>query len=256
MHWADLRRDLLDVADRATPVVFPVAAIEQHGSHLPLSTDVRIVEAVATRLDRAFDGRLLILPTVSVGCSEHHMAFAGTLTITHETFRRLVMDVVESAVRHGFRRFLVLNGHGGNIAICGILGEQIGQRWPEVECLVTNWWTPAMQRLQGLQEGPLGSVGHACEFETSILMAVAPELVAKNGMRDDGVQPRTAALHFDLLHGSAAGFYRPFHAFSTSGVFGMPSLASPEKGDRVLAEAVEALRLLLSDFWPDIPGQG
>ncbi len=252
MRWSDLRRGELDAFDRRTPVVVPVSATEQHGRHLPLGTDSIILDAVVAWLDASFDGRLLIAPPLSVGCSGHHMAFPGTLTLSHETFRRWVVDVVDSVVHHGFKHVLLLNGHGGNSAICAVLGEQLGQKHPGAEILVTNWWTPAIAKLKNIQEGPLGSVGHACEFETSIIQAVLPQRVDMAEAEDDGIQHRLGSLHFDLVHAPSASCYRPFDKLSRSGVFGKPSLASPEKGERILAATVALLHELIAGFWPDI----
>ena len=256
MKWSHLRRGQLDAIDRRTPVVLPVAATEQHGEHLPLGTDRMITEAVLGRLDAALDDRLLILPTQHVGCSEHHMKFPGSLTLTHETFAAWAAEVVDSVARHGFKRVMVLNGHGGNRSICAVLGEQIGHRHPDVECLIATWWTAAVQRLKEIQEGPIGSVGHACEFETSVIQAVAPELVDMSLAVDGGPEPRTESMRFDLLHSPVASFYQPFDVLSPSGVFGNPSLASPEKGRRILDVTVEALRKLITEFWPDFMGLG
>jgi creatinine amidohydrolase len=254
MNWSTLRRGELDAIDRRTPVVLPVGATEQHGGHLPLGTDSMILDAILERLDALFHGRLLILPGQQVGLSAHHMTFPGTLTLTHETLRCCVNDLADSVIRHGFRRLVLLNGHGGNQSMLAVLGEQIGQHWPDVECLVVNWWSPAVERLKPLQEGPLGSVGHACEFETSILQAIAPELVDMSLAEDDGIQHRVDSMWFDLLHGPAATCYRPFHVLSRSGAFGKPSLASAEKGRRILDEATAALHELLAGFWPDFAG--
>lgn len=249
MHWAKLRRGQLDAFDRNTPVVLPVAAVEQHGDHLPLGTDCLINDAICDQLDQAFDGRLLILPLQQVGCSEHHMVFPGSLTLTHETFRQAVSDVAESVVRHGFSRLLVLNSHGGNQAINGVIGEQIGQRFPQVECLVANWWSVARTGLANLQAGPLGSVGHACEFETSLMLAIAPELVDMAQASDGGIQHRVASLHFDMLHAPVAQCYRPFDKLSHNGVFGRASLASVQKGRQILETTVAALAELIAEFW-------
>jgi creatinine amidohydrolase len=251
MRWSSLRRGELDAHDRGTPVVVPVAATEQHGEHLPLGTDSMTIEAIVDRLDAAFDNRLLIAPTLTVGCSEHHMAFPGTLTLTHETFGHWVADVVESIVRNGFKRILLLNSHGGNSAMCAVLGERLGQRHRDVEIIVTSWWTAAASRLRPLQEGPVGSVGHACEFESSILQAIAPQRVDMSLAADDGIQHACESMHFDMLRGPAATCYRPFDKLSRTGVFGKPSLASAEKGERVLAETTAALHDLIADFWPD-----
>jgi len=251
MNWSTLRRGQLDALDRRTPVVMPLASTEQHGQHLPLGTDSIIGEAIAERLDAALGGRLLILPTQRVGCSEHHMKFPGSLTLTHETFRRWVIEVADSVVRHGFSRIVLLNSHGGNSSICDVLGQQLGEQHPDADFLVATWWTAAAARLKPLQQGPLGSVGHCGEFETSILQAIAPELVDMSLAKDDGIQHRQPSMHFDMLHPPAATCYRPFHVLSQDGVFGKPSLASPEKGQRILAEVVEALGELITGFWTD-----
>ena len=251
MQWASLRRGQLDGIDRGTPVVLNMAATEQHGEHLPLGTDWMIGEAILERADQALGDRLLLLPTLRVGCSEHHMRFPGTLTLSHDTFRAWVNDVIGSAVRHGFKRFVLLNSHGGNQAIAAVLTEELGQRHGDAEFVVANWWTIAAMRLAELQEGPLGSVGHACEFETSIVEHLAPELVDRELAEDGGIQHRAPLMAQDLLHRAPAAAYRPFQAMTENGVFGMPSLANAEKGERVLAAATAALVELIGQFWPD-----
>ena len=179
------------------------------------------------------------------------MQFPGSLTLTHETFRRAVTDVVDSVVRHGFTRVMIVNGHGGNQAINSVLGEQLGQQYPEVETLVGSWWTIALKKLQPHQEGGFGSVGHACEFETSLMLAIAPELVDMNLAADGGIQPRVESMWFDLTRGGAAANYRPFHVLSHNGVYGKPSLASAEKGKKLLESAAEGVRDLIVEFWAD-----
>jgi len=250
MRWNELRRPQLDAMSRDTPVIFPVAAIEQHGEHLPLSTDLIIGEAMAAGLDDACGNQLLILPAMQVGCSEHHMSFPGTLSLQHETFRRTASDVVGSVIRHGFHRIMILNSHGGNQAINGVLGEQLGHQYPKAEILVANWWSPASQHLKAIQEGGVGSTGHACEFETSLLMALAPHLVDLGEAHDDGVQHRVEMLHFDMFHSPAASCYRPFSVLSKTGVFGSPSFASVEKGVEILELSIASLKRLVDEFWP------
>ena len=159
------------------------------------------------------------------------------------------MEVAGSAIRHGFKRIMVLNSHGGNQAINGVIGEMMGQAYPEVECLVGNWWTISLPRLKPLQEGPMGSVGHACEFETSIIQAVAPQLVDMSQAQDGGVQHRVESMWFDLIEGPRAACYRPFHVLSENGVFGKPSLATAEKGEKILDAAVQSIQELLTEFW-------
>ena len=254
MLWARLRRGQLDAFDRNTPVILPVASTEQHSDHLPLCTDYLIAEAVLDRVDAALDHKLLILPTQRVGCSEHHMKIPGSLTLKHETFRRVVIDVAESVIRHGFKRIAIVNCHGGNQAINGVIGEQIGQQHPDVECMVVNWSGPAHEKLKALQDGPLGSVGHACEFETSLIQVIAPELVDLESAanNDGGIQPRVKSMWFDMLQSPVAHCYRPFDQLSETGAWGKPSLASKEKGKKILDLCVEGLKELIVEFWPEV----
>src|SRR5712691_10941632 len=120
MRWESLSSKQLDGISRNTVVVLPTAAIEQHGPHLHVGTDSFIAEKISERLDAACKGHLLTLPVQRIGCSEHHMSFAGSLSFAHEVFAAAVMETIGSVVRHGYRRFLVLNAHGGNQSIGGV----------------------------------------------------------------------------------------------------------------------------------------
>ena len=182
------------------------------------------------------------------------MNIPGSLTLKHETFRRVVIDVAESAMRHGFKRIAIVNCHGGNQAINGVIGEQIGQQHPDVECMVLNWSGPAREKLKALQDGPIGSVGHACEFETSLIQVIAPELVdLEAAAKDDGgIQHRVKSMWFDLFQSPVAQCYRPFDVLSETGAWGKPSLASEEKGQKILDLCVDALKELIVEFWPEV----
>lgn len=251
MKWQSLRRTELDAFDRKTPVILPTAAVEQHGEHLPLGTDVWINEAILDRLDASFNRRLLILPTQQVGCSEHHMKFPGSLTLSHEAFKMVVMDVARSAMRHGFKRLFILNSHGGNMAVNGVIGEKLGQEHPDAQVLVASWWQAAASKVAPMQEGGLGSTGHACEFETSIIQAIAPDRVDMSRAVDDGIQFDAPMMKSDMFKGAAASCYRSFEQMTPSGVYGKPSLASAEKGTRLLDAAATAIHDLITQFWPD-----
>lgn len=252
MIWSRLSRIQLDACTRKTPVILPVAATEQHGEHLPLGTDTLIADAIAALLDKACGGKLLVLPTQQVGCSEHHMKFAGSLTLTHETFRRCVMEVADSVTRHGFKRLLILNCHGGNQAIDSVISEQLGQQYPQIATVVANWWVVAGERLKPIREGGFGAVGHACEFETSLILAIAPELVDMSRAKNDGVQHRAPIMRSDIFQPAPAQVYRPFHQLTRHGVFGKPTLASAEKGERILRVTVGSLKNLVEGLWPDL----
>jgi creatinine amidohydrolase len=252
MNWQELRSSELGSLSRDTLVVMPTASIEQHGPHLPVGTDSYIGEAIASALDRELEGRLLILPAQRLGCSEHHMAFPGTLTLQHETFEDVILDVLDSMVRQGFRRFLILNSHGGNQAIGGVIAEKAAHRWTDAQVVFTSWWRVAAEPLKNLVEGAFPSVGHACEFETSLMLALHPDLVNMALAVDDGLPPRAEPLQHDLLRGPAAALAIPMHRLTQHGVYGRPTLATAEKGRRILQETVAALRDLIVACWPGL----
>ena len=252
MNWQELRSSEIGSLSRDTLVVVPTASIEQHGPHLPVGTDSYIGEAIASALDREFAGRLLILPVQRLGCSEHHMAFPGTLTLQHRTFEDVVVETLDSMVRQGFQRFLILNSHGGNQAVGGIVAEKAAHRWPEAQVVFTSWWRVAAEQLRGLVEGAFPSVGHACEFETSLMLAFHPQLVNMELAVDDGLPPQAKALQGDLLGGPAAALAVPFAQLTRHGVFGRPTLATAEKGKRILEVTVAALRDLVTACWPGL----
>ena len=122
-QWQHLRRDqLTSLAEEDTVVIIPVASIEQHGEHLPVNTDASNCWSIATRASEAIEGfSVLVLPVVAPGYSPHHMAHAGTITFTFDTFVRVLTEIAVSVHAHGFRKILFLNGHGGNSAIVSAL---------------------------------------------------------------------------------------------------------------------------------------
>jgi creatinine amidohydrolase len=228
----------------------PLASLEQHGPHLPVGTDSLIAEGITSALDREFEGQLLILPVQRLGCSEHHMAYAGTLTLEHETFKDVALEVLTSMVRQQFRRFLILNCHAGNQSIGGVIAETAGLRWRDAQVVFTSWWRVAADRLREVMEGSFPSVGHACEFETSLMLAFHPNLVKMALAVDDGLPSPAKLLQFDLLGGPAATLTRPMDRITQHGVYGRPTLATAEKGRRILQEIVAALRELIVTCWP------
>lgn len=256
MRWEELSSTRIAAMPRETACVMPLGAIEQHGPHLPVFTDWLIAHSLASQLDASCGGQLLVMAGPTVGCSDHHLAFAGTLSNAHETFRATVMESLDAAVAHGFGRFLLLNAHGGNAAIGGVIAEQASRRWPKADVVFTTWFRLAAERLRPLVEGEYPAVGHACEFETSVVLALRPELVDMSAAVDDGIPPTSLLLRGDLLRGGGATRALPFDRISTTGVFGKPTLATAEKGRQILDITVSMLRQLVAETWPDAPGAG
>ncbi|MCE9591820.1 MAG: creatininase family protein [Planctomycetes bacterium] len=249
MRLERLRAPQLRELSRDTIVVVPVAAIEQHGPHLPVGTDTFIADGLADATDKLCNQKLLILPVQRFGCSDHHMHFGGTLTLTHETFEANAMELIDSMRRHGFRRFFILNAHGGNQAIGGVIAERCSIKWPDLEVMFASWWQTAAKGLREFVEGEYPSIGHACEFETSMMLVLQPDLVDMKAAEDGGFVHPAPQLRGDLLGGSDAKLSIPFHKMTANGVFGRPTLATKEKGQRVIDHTAQTMKKLLGSVW-------
>lgn len=248
MNWQELASPEFAEVDRATPVVLPTAAVEQHGPHLPLATDRMIAEHFAEQLNARLGSSVLVLPTVAVGCSEHHMDFPGSLTIRHDTFLRVCEEYLTSAQRHGFRNFLILNAHGGNRGICQVLLEKFGADHPECRIAVASWWRAAAEALLPLNEAGAGGVGHACEFETSLLLHFAPQSVRRDAIKPKSILPTFDWAEEDLLRPSQVSLYRSMKQVTPNGTWGDATRATADKGRQITQIVCDALARVVRDL--------
>jgi len=248
MIWQELTTTGFDQIDRRTPVLLPMAAIEQHGPHLPLATDRMIAEFYVKEIDRRLGKAVLTLPTIAVGYSQHHMDFSGSLTLNHETLLNVAEQYLHSASCHGFRSFLVLNAHGGNQGACQVLVERFGAAHGDCQVVAATWWRVAADALLALNESGPGGAGHAGVFETSLMLHIAPELV-----RLEARQPRTNLPTYewaegDLIRSPRAALYRTMKQMTSNGVYGDPLLATAEKGRQIADIVCEALCETVTDL--------
>jgi creatinine amidohydrolase len=233
--WSQLTtRDFAALDPAATVTVLPLGATEQHGPHLPSMVDWRCVHEVSHRAARIMEKTtpVVVAPTIPYGMSEHHMSLSGTITLDYATMHAVIRCVVTSAIRHGFRRIFVLNGHGGNTtALQNMIGELTVEY--KLPLATGTYWDIAAKSIAKLLEKQKALL-HACEAETSMIMAMAPELVNPDEL---------SQMHGSYIPGLSAipgvneGVYRWRQLSSRSpiGVLGDASTASAAKGEKLLA---------------------
>jgi creatinine amidohydrolase len=250
IEWGRLSAEALRrQAELGALVILPVASTEQHGPHLATFVDTILSGEVAKRAARlmiAQNQAVVVAPTVWCGLAEHHMPFGGTFTLSFATYRALLRDLCGSILRDGFRRILMLNGHGGNIAGLNVIVGELTQEL-NAPIAATTYWTHAEDACKDILEDQL-SVHHACEAETSAMMAVAPELVDVSRLADAvGPVPTKPG---SVLN-QPLNRWRSFKEITASGVVGDARKASKEKGERLLDAAAKALadRLLAGEPW-------
>jgi creatinine amidohydrolase len=183
---ADLTRDALAEVAPAAVLVIAFGAIEQHGHHLPLGTDFLIVDEVARRAARQVvaESTIVLAPTVPYGSSDHHLAVGGALSLPARAFEDCARGLVASANASGFRRVFVVNGHGGNEDLLRVAAQAATASEP-LAVAGGAYWSLARSELAAIFPEPGLVPGHAGRFETSLVLALRPDLVEQPPARAD-----------------------------------------------------------------------
>ena len=244
MTWPDVKA--LDFS-RAI-VVLPTGSFEQHGPHLPLTTDTDIVTAIATGLEQRHPDRVLLLPTLWPGLSTHHMHFPGTLDVPQADYIRLVTNLGKSIATMGAKKCFILNGHGGNDVPIRAAMRELKTDVPQTRFVFASYWSLASQTIKQVRESDLGGVGHACEMETSIMLHLRPERVKMDRAARDGPAHTDVYRRADMQVARPVYFVNEFHEVSDSGVVGHPDLATTEKGKRFLDGIVNDVAAFVEAF--------
>jgi creatinine amidohydrolase len=251
IEWRKLRADQLrDLAKRDAIVIVPVGSLEQHGPHLPVEVDSMLGEQVAHRTARLMDTRgqpVAVLPMLWTGLSEHHMSFGGTITLDQPTFAGVIECICRSVQRHGFNRVVLLNSHGGNENALRHITDDLTSRLglPIVEF---TYWLASTPEIASILEQQK-ELHHACEAETSMMLAVRPELVAHDriALAKSNLSPSM----LDIASGGGVYRWRTTYAMSASGVVGVPEAATADKGNRLFDAISKTLanKLCNSELW-------
>jgi creatinine amidohydrolase len=244
-YWQDLPWPAFRELPADTVAVLPVASIEQHGPHLPVSVDTTINQGVIARTLAVTPAELpvLVLPTQCVGNSVEHLRFPGTVTTKPETLLALVTDIGASVARAGVKRLVIVNSHGGNVSVLDIAARRIRI---ENGIFVVNAMWARMGKPESLKDPVEGRYGiHAGRDETAVLLALRPDLVDMSKARNfvsrwqgaSNIAPRVAP-------DAGAPLAWQAQDLNPAGAVGDASLATAEQGDEILGFAAERMSAL------------
>lgn len=230
----------------ATVVVVPIGAVEQHGGHLPVDVDIHIVTEIVKRA-AVRDAQTIVGPGLAFGLSGSHAAFAGTVAFRSETMLAVVKEILCSVLRSGFKRILILNGHNGNSGIIGQAVTDVGLTTDAANIFAASYIDLIADVYTAHRLTMLGGSGHACEFETSIELALRPELVADTRERQY-VQPTVTGTFADITRRGYVARSNDLARNYVTGVMGDPSVATRELGEVLLEAAVNGTVSLVEEI--------
>jgi creatinine amidohydrolase len=231
-------------------VVIPTATLEDHGHHLPIDTDARLVTAICERAVAAGDGRALLFPTQVHGYTPHHLDFPGSVTLRWNVFVEALVDQGRSLIRHGFDRLLFVNGHGSNQPLVDIAARLLGVEHRDAVCGSCFYLQSEEGRrtIAEVRDSPHpGGMAHACELETSLYLHTAPDRVDMERAVDEHGYPETDNLWMDWSDGPLK-LMPWWSSFSATGVQGDPTRASSDKGAALFEAAVAEIAAYVEDL--------
>lgn len=240
--WKELTAaEIRALAVRDATVILPVASMEQHGPHLAVGVDTVLCEGVCRLAAKHVQSEMpiIVAPTLWCGMAEHHMAFGGTFTFDIPTYRAVLLAFLKSIERHGFKKVLVVNGHGGNIsALAAFLPDFAVETGLKVRA--TTYFELAQPGMPAILEDQ-ERVRHACEGETSLMMALAPDLVRTEKLAEAHGPTHSTPRPLGMAR------YRPYRSFTESGVVGDARRATKAKGERLAIVCRDAIVAVLKD---------
>ena len=250
LTWPEIEQAIA----RGKVCLIPCGSVEQHGPHLPLDVDIVCPRAIAYGAGQQIADKLLVLPPVWYGYTGHVMDFPGTINTHWRTFIDQVLDITRSLAYHGFKKIVLLNGHGSNMPNLDLVARRTNLE-TDAECILIAWWnllTVDKDFLPRWRESKFpGGCAHAGELETSMYLYLEGDHVRRDRIRNGTIRfnEENSPFNYVDLFGTGPGTLISWtSSYSESGVLGEAELASAEKGRQAYEEAVRQLVAFIKWF--------
>jgi creatinine amidohydrolase len=227
-------------------VILPVASTEQHGPHLATGVDTLLCGEVCRRAAHLTKGPTVVAPTLWIGLAEHHMEFGGSFTLSLPTYKTVIEEICRSMMRAGFKHIVICNGHGGNISALNAMSADLARSLGQSVGIGTYWLLDPDAIAAALEDQT--TVLHACEAETSMMLAIAPELADPARFHEAKGGETNATNSATRVLSPAFQVWRGFKAMTDTGVIGDAAKSSAEKGERLLDASARALARCVDGF--------
>jgi creatinine amidohydrolase len=250
LTWPEIN----DAVDLGKVCVVPCGSVEQHGPHLPLDVDIVCPQGIAFGAGKQIPEKMLVLPPVWYGYTAHVMDFPGTINTHYQTFIDQVLDIAKSLAYHGFKKIVLLNGHGSNMPNLDLASRRANLE-TDAECILIGWWnllTVDKEFLPRWRQSKFpGGCAHACELETSLYLHLDGDNVRKDQIKNGLASYNAENNPFnycDLFGSGPATIVSWTSSYSEMGVMGEAELATAEKGRQAFEEAVKQLTRFIAYF--------
>lgn len=250
LTWPEIN----DAIELGKVCIVPCGAVEQHGPHLPLDVDLVCPTGIATGAGQQIPEKMLLLPIVAYGYTGHVMDFPGTINSDYQHFMNHVLDITRSLAYHGFKKIILLNGHGSNMPNLNLVARRTNLE-TDAECILAAWWellSVDKDFMPNWRQSKFpGGCAHACELETSLYLYLDEENVRKDKIKNGTIsfnEENNPFNYVDLMCQGPATIVSWTSSYSDTGVLGEAELATVEKGKAAYEEAVKQLVHLVSWF--------
>ncbi|MBK6652085.1 MAG: creatininase family protein [Betaproteobacteria bacterium] len=252
LTWQDFTRLQASPFLERVVAVLPLAAIEQHGPHLPVSVDQTLIDGIVNSCLSRMDDNLpvLFLPTLAVGKSNEHDRFPGTLSLSAQTVIQLWMDIGSSVARAGIKKFVLLNSHGGQVSVMDIVARDLRAKYDMIvySCSWFNLPLPEVVYDSFPKEEHRFGI-HAGDIETSMMLALRPQYVNMHKAEDFKSSSQARAGQYPILgNGRSAKLGWQIQDYNVLGAVGNAKAATPVKGQALVDGAGTALAALLAEI--------
>lgn len=257
MKYGELKRTDIEKMDKTDKVVLvPLGSLEQHGQHLPLLTDSLLGGEVAARVEAALPETVLLLPMLWLGSSHHHVKFPGTISLPSDLYINVVVEICESLLRSGFRRIFLQISHGGNEVPCQevIYRMMLANREREDFWIASaGYWAITGEAIR-IPEMETERITHACEYETSMVLALRADLVDVQQAVGKTIWLESNYYHPDLTtrRTNKVNVSLPFEQMTSTGAIGRPERGTAEKGEKLFGVISDRVIDFVREFsgWP------
>ncbi len=223
MSWPEVAA----ARDQVELVLLPVGAIEQHGPNIALCMDSAAADAFCKRASARLNPRLLVAPAMPWGISHHHLNFPGSISLSEDTFARVLVDVVRSLSGHGFQRFLMVNGHGGNIPAMNVAASMIRESLNPAFIGASTYF----------EFGDVPLTDHAGEGETSVALELIPDMVKHDALAPGEETELATGFRTSMQRYGVSAPFR-FDEYTRNGAFGDARDATAERGAEMVTSAL------------------